>query len=269
MAADRSSSPSGELVTAESLAAWRLPLAPRRSPVHRPPVPDMSSRPGPADLAALIDHTLLKPDATAVEIAHLCDEAVTNGFATVCVNPRRVAAAARLVAGSGVGVASVVGFPFGATCPDTKAYEARRAIFDGATEIDMVIDLGALKDDDLVAVRRDVTAVVDACREHGVCTKVIIEAALLTDGQKAAACTVAREAGADFVKTSTGFAGGGATVDDVRLMRQVVGPAMGVKAAGGIRSYAEAIALVAAGATRLGTSGSIAILAEAAREAGR
>ena len=269
MAADRPSSPSGDLVTAESLAAWRLPLAGPRPPLRRSPVPDTSSRPGPADLAALIDHTLLRPDATAAEIAHLCDEAVTNGFATVCVNPRRVAAAARLVARSGVGVTSVVGFPFGATCTDTKAYEARRAIFDGATEIDMVIDLGALKDDDVAAVRRDVTAVVHVCREHGACSKIIIEAPLLTDGQKAAACTVARDAGADFVKTSTGFAAGGATVEDIRLMRQVVGPAMGVKAAGGIRSYREAIALVAAGATRLGTSGSVAILAEAAREAGR
>jgi deoxyribose-phosphate aldolase len=173
---------------------------------------------------------LLKPDATRGDIEKLCREAREFQFATVCVNPAWVAAAASLLRGSGVGVCSVVGFPLGATTVDVKNYETRRAIFDGATEIDMVINVGALKSGDLRTVERDIEAVVEPCRQCGALSKVIIEAALLTDEEKITACTLSKAAGADFVKTSTGFAAGGATAADVALMRRVVGAAMGVKA---------------------------------------
>jgi deoxyribose-phosphate aldolase len=217
----------------------------------------------PGGVAALIDHTLLKPDATQAEIQKLCREAAEFHFATVCVNPTWVAAAARFLRGSGVGVCSVVGFPLGATTPDVKHYETRRAIFDGATEIDMVINIGALKSGDLETVECDIAAVVGPCRDSGVGSKVIIEAALLTDDEKVTACVLSKAAGADFVKTSTGFASGGATAADVALMRRVVGSEMGVKAAGGVRDLDGLKAMVAAGATRVGASAGVRIVQEA------
>jgi len=213
-------------------------------------------------VAAMIDHTLLKPDATRQEIEKLCREAAQFHFATVCVNPAWVSFCAGLLRGSGVGVCSVVGFPLGATTPDVKHYETRRAIFDGAAEIDMVINIGALKSGDLKLVERDIAAVVGPCREAGVTSKVIIEAALLNDDEKIAASTLSKAAGADFVKTSTGFASGGATAADVALMRRVVGADMGVKAAGGVRDYEGLKAMVAAGATRVGASAGVKIVQE-------
>jgi deoxyribose-phosphate aldolase len=217
-------------------------------------------------VAAMIDHTLLKPDATRQDIDKLCREAAEFHFATVCVNPAWVATAARLLRGSGVGVCSVVGFPLGATTADVKHYETRRAIFDGASEIDMVINIGALKSGDLSVVERDIAAVVQPCREGAVISKVIIEVALLNDDEKIAACTLAKAVGADFVKTSTGFASGGATAHDVALMRRVVGAEMGVKAAGGVRDYEGLKAMVAAGATRVGASAGVKIVQESKGE---
>lgn len=211
-------------------------------------------------VAAMIDHTLLKPDATRQEIEKLCAEAAQFHFATVCVNPTWVALSSRLLRGSGVGVCSVVGFPLGATTADVKHYETRRAIFDGASEIDMVINIGALKSGDLKVVERDIAAVVGPCREANVVSKVIIEVALLNDDEKIAACTLSKTVGADFVKTSTGFASGGATEADVALMRRVVGADMGVKAAGGVRDYEGLKAMVAAGATRVGASAGVKIV---------
>jgi deoxyribose-phosphate aldolase len=213
-------------------------------------------------VSAMIDHTLLKPDATRADIEKLCREAAEFHFATVCVNPAWVATAAALLRGSGVGVCSVVGFPLGATTADVKNYETRRAIFDGATEIDMVINIGALKSADLRTVERDIEAVVEPCRQCGATSKVIIEAALLTDDEKITACTLSKAAGADFVKTSTGFASGGATAADVALMRRVVGADMGVKAAGGVRDLEGLKAMVAAGATRVGASAGVKIVQE-------
>ena len=213
-------------------------------------------------VATMIDHTLLKPDASRTEIEKLCREAAEFHFATVCVNPAWVATAARLLRGSGVGVCSVVGFPLGATTADVKNYETRRAIFDGATEIDMVINIGALKSGDLRTVERDIQAVVDPCHQSSVVSKVIIEAALLTDDEKITACTLSKAAGADFVKTSTGFASGGATVADVALMRRIVGADMGVKAAGGVRVLEGLKAMVAAGASRVGASAGVKIVQE-------
>ena len=217
----------------------------------------------PGGVAAMIDHTLLRPDASLADIQKLCREAAEFHFATVCVNPAWVAAAARFLRGSRVGVCSVVGFPLGATTPDVKHYETRRAIFDGATEIDMVINIGALKSGDVRTVECDIAAVVDACRQNGAGSKVIIEAALLTDDEKITACTLAKAAAADFVKTSTGFATGGATAADVALMRRVVGAQMGVKAAGGVRDLEGLKAMVAAGATRVGASAGVKIVQEA------
>ncbi len=213
-------------------------------------------------VAGMIDHTLLKPDATKADIQKLCREAAEFHFATVCVNPGWVALAANLLRGSGVGVCSVVGFPLGATTADVKHYETRRAIFDGATEIDMVINIGALKSGELHTVERDIAAVVGPCREANVVSKVILEVALLTDDEKIAGSTLAKAAGADFVKTSTGFASGGATAHDVALMRRVVGAEMGVKAAGGVRDYEGLKAMVAAGATRVGASAGVKIVQE-------
>jgi deoxyribose-phosphate aldolase len=217
----------------------------------------------PAGIASMIDHTLLKPDATRQAVEKLCREAAEFRFATVCVNPSWVTLAARLLAGSGVGVCSVVGFPLGATTADVKGYETRRAIFDGAREIDMVINVGALKSGDLRAVERDIEAVTAPCRDCGVLSKVIIEAALLTDDEKVASCTLAKAAGADYVKTSTGFGPGGATPADVAMMRRVVGAGMGVKAAGGVRDLEEFKAMVAAGATRVGASAGVKIVQQA------
>ena len=220
----------------------------------------------PSAVAGMIDHTLLKPDATRANIEQLCREAAQFKFATVCVNPTWVAHCARLLAGSGVGVCSVVGFPLGATTADAKGYETRRVIFDGAREVDMVINIGALKSGDLRVVERDIEAVTTPCRECGVLSKVIIEAALLTDDEKVTACTLAKAAGADYVKTSTGFAAGGATPADVALMRRVVGSEMGVKAAGGVRDLEGLQALVAAGATRVGASAGVKIVQQARGE---
>jgi len=220
----------------------------------------------PGDVAGLIDHTLLKPEASRAEIETLCREAAEFRFATVCVNPAWVALAARLLRGSGVGVCSVVGFPLGATSSDVKAYETRRVIFDGAREIDMVINVGALKSGDLRTVERDIEAVAAPCRDCGVLSKVIIEAALLSDDEKVTACTLAKAAGADYVKTSTGFGPGGATAADVALMRRVVGAAMGVKAAGGVRDLEGLKAMVAAGATRVGASAGVKIVQQARGE---
>ena len=215
------------------------------------------------DIASLIDHTLLKPEATPEQIAQLCAEAKTHGFATVCVNPIYVKLAARLLKGSPVKVCAVVGFPLGATLSQVKAFEARKAIGSGASEIDMVIPVGALKagDDDLV--EKDIVEVVEACHTRGAICKVIIETCYLTDEEKVRACKIAKRAGADFVKTSTGFGPAGATAADVALMRRTVGPGMGVKAAGGIRTLATLKEMVAAGASRIGASASVRIMEEA------
>ena len=219
----------------------------------------------PDGIAHLIDHTMLKPDAARKDIEELCREAAMFKFATVCVNPTWVALAAQQLAGTGVLVCSVVGFPLGATTPDVKAYETRRAIIDGAREIDMVINVGALKSGDLRLVERDIEAVVAPCRDCGALSKVIIEAALLTDEEKITACTLAKAAAADYVKTSTGFGPGGATPADVALMRRVVGSEMGVKAAGGVRDLDALKAMVAAGASRVGASAGVKIVKEAAK----
>jgi deoxyribose-phosphate aldolase len=213
-----------------------------------------------AGVAGLIDHTLLKPDATRKDIEKLCSEAAEHHFATVCVNPTWVALCSKLLAGSTVGVCTVVGFPLGATTPDVKHYETRRSIFDGAREVDMVINVGALKSGDLRAVERDIEAVTGPCRDCGVVSKVIIEAALLTDEEKITACTLSKAAGADFVKTSTGFGPGGATASDVALMRRIVGDDMGVKAAGGVRDLEGLKAMVEAGASRVGASAGVKIV---------
>ncbi len=211
----------------------------------------------PADLAGAIDHTLLKPDATGEQIDKLCTEAKEYAFAAVCVNPVWVKRASSLLRGSGVRVASVVGFPLGASAPEIKAMETRRALRDGAREIDMVINIGALKGGDHALVERDIAGVSDACREVGALNKVIIEAALLTDEEKVIACQLARAARAHYVKTSTGFGPGGATVFDVALMRETVGPKIGVKAAGGIKNAADAQAMIEVGATRIGASAGV------------
>jgi deoxyribose-phosphate aldolase len=215
------------------------------------------------DVASLIDHTLLKADATRPEIETLCREAAEFGFATVCVNPCWVALATRLLKASRSSVCSVVGFPLGATTSDVKHYETRRAIFDGAAEIDTVINIGALKSGDLHLVERDIEAVTAPCREAGVVSKVIIEAAYLTDEEKITATTIVKAAGADFVKTSTGFGPGGATIADVALLRRVVGAGMGVKAAGGVKDFAALDAMVRAGATRIGASAGVRIVQQA------
>jgi deoxyribose-phosphate aldolase len=220
----------------------------------------------PSGVAGLIDHTLLKPDAARHAVEELCREAAEFGFATVCVNPTWVSTCARLLAGSRVGVCSVVGFPLGATTADVKGYETRRAIFDGAREIDMVINVGALKSGDLRTVERDIEAVTAPCRDAGALSKVIIEAALLTDDEKVTACTLAKAASADYVKTSTGFGPGGATAADVALMRRVVGSEMGVKAAGGVRDLEGVKAMIAAGATRVGASAGVRIVQQARGE---
>ncbi len=214
-------------------------------------------------VASMIDHTLLRPDATRQQIEELCREAAQFKFATVCINPTWVRTAARLLESTPVQVCTVVGFPLGATTADVKAYETRRSIFDGAREIDMVINVGALKSGDLRTVEQDIEAVVSTCRDCGALSKVIIEAALLTDDEKVTASTLAKAAGADYVKTSTGFGPGGATVADVALMRRVVGAEMGVKAAGGVRDYDAVKAMIAAGATRVGASAGVKIVQQA------
>jgi len=219
------------------------------------------------DIAGYIDHTLLKADATQAQIAQLCHEAREYSFAAVCVNPTHVRVCADLLKGSDVAVCTVVGFPLGATPAEVKAYEAQQAIDDGATEVDMVVNIGALKGGEYELVERDIAMVTRTCHNSGAVCKVIIEAALLTDAEKVKACELAKQAGADYVKTSTGFGPGGATVDDVALMRRVVGPGMGVKAAGGIRSFADAQGMVEAGATRVGASAGVRIVQEAKKSA--
>ena len=212
------------------------------------------------NLAKIIDHTLLKPDATQQEIAQLCFEARKYGFASVCVNPTWVSLCSQLLQGSPVKVCTVIGFPLGATAHEVKAFETQKAIEQGATEIDMVINIGALKARDLELVARDIRGVVNTAHPRGALVKVILETVLLTDEEKTIACLLAREAGADFVKTSTGFAGGGATVNDVALMRRAVGPEMGVKASGGVRTYEDAENMIKAGATRIGASAGVKII---------
>jgi deoxyribose-phosphate aldolase len=214
----------------------------------------------PTDLARYIDHTLLRPDAVIGDIDKLCAEAAEFRFAAVCVNPTWVRRAADDLRDSDVGVASVVGFPFGATPTEIKVFEARRAIRDGAREIDMVINIGALKSGMHAQVREDIARVADACHEAGTILKVIIETGLLTDEEKVIACRLAQQARADFVKTSTGYAKGGATVFDVALMRETVGPKMGVKASGGIRTAEDVQDMIAAGATRIGASAGVKIV---------
>ena len=216
--------------------------------------------PDDPDIAGMIDHTLLKPDATADQIAQLCYEARKYKFASVCVNPTHVKLSAELLQGSDVKVCTVIGFPLGASSPDVKAFEAQTALKDGATEIDMVLNIGALKAGDLTLVARDIHEVVKVGHSADAIVKVIIETALLNDEEKVTACLLAKEAGADFVKTSTGFSGGGATVEDINLMRRVVGPGMGVKASGGVRDFEDARNMVQAGATRLGASAGVMIV---------
>ncbi|MEZ5429030.1 MAG: deoxyribose-phosphate aldolase [Pyrinomonadaceae bacterium] len=215
------------------------------------------------DWASLIDHTLLKPEASEADIKKLCNEAIEFGFASVCVNPAWVRRATEFLEGSTVPVCTVIGFPLGATLPDVKAYEARRAIFNGAREVDMVINIGALKSGDDCAVEDDIRAVAEAAHENGVLCKVIIETALLTDEEKVRACLASKNAGADFVKTSTGFSKGGATVEDVALMRRTVGRSLGVKASGGVKGIDDARKMFEAGATRIGASVGVKIAQEA------
>ncbi len=215
------------------------------------------------DWASLIDHTLLKPEASKRDIERLCAEAAEFGFASVCVNPAWVKTAAAFLKGSGVPVCTVIGFPLGAAIADVKAFEARRAIFDGAREVDMVINIGALKSGDICTVEDDIRAVATAAHENGVLCKVIIETALLTDDEKVTACLAAKNAGADFVKTSTGFSKGGATVHDIALMRRTVGSDLGVKASGGVKGIDDARAMFEAGATRIGASVGVKIAQEA------
>jgi len=222
----------------------------------------------PTGLAEYIDHTLLKPDASPTDIDRLCDEAAEYGFAAVCINPAWVARASRRLRGADVTVASVVGFPLGANTPEIKAMEARRALRDGAREIDMVINIGALKGGENDLLRKDVAGVSDACREVGAINKVIIEAALLSDEEKVVACRLAQQGRAHYVKTSTGFGPGGATVFDVALMREVVGEKMGVKAAGGIHTAAEVREMITAGATRIGASAGVRIVSGEEGESG-
>jgi len=211
-------------------------------------------------IAALIDHTILKPGATRNDVVKICREARQYGFASVCVNPYWVPLVRAELAGSAVKVCTVVGFPLGATSTEAKVAETAVAVRVGATEIDMVINIGALRSGDQDAVRQDIRQVVQTADEAGAIVKVILETALLDDAQKATACTLAKQAGADFVKTSTGFSTSGATAHDVALMRGVVGPGMGIKAAGGIRTLSDLRAMTAAGATRIGASASIKIV---------
>ena len=210
------------------------------------------------NLASIIDHTILKAEATEAEIIKLCSEAKEYGFASVCVNPSMVSLAAKELQGTKVKVCTVIGFPLGATTSEVKAFETENTIRNGATEVDMVINVGKLKEGNLEYVKNDIKAVVDAAKGKAL-TKVIIETCLLNDEEKIAVCKLAKEVGADFVKTSTGFSTGGATAHDIKLMRNTVGEEMGVKASGGVRSREDALTMVENGATRIGASASIAI----------
>jgi len=212
------------------------------------------------DLARMIDHTLLKPEATKEQVIQLCLEAKKYNFASVCINPSYVPVCAKLLRDTAVKVCTVIGFPLGATSTAAKAFETEHACRDGAKEIDMVINVGMLKSGDFDYIENDIFAVVSASRRYGALVKVILETGLLTDEEKIKACLLAKRAGADFVKTSTGFAKGGATAGDIALMRKVVGSAMGVKASGGVRTREEALAMVASGADRIGASASVKIV---------
>lgn len=226
-----------------------------------PPVPLARKAPGPAELAKYIDHTLLRPESAPPAYDKLCEEAVKYGFWSVCVNSSRVGYVSRRLQGTEVKVCSVVGFPHGNMTSRTKAFETREAIAEGAGEIDMVINVGLLKGGDLRAFEEDIRAVRRATRSQTV-LKVIIETALLTQAEKVLACEIAQKAGADFVKTSTGFSSAGATVEDIALMRRVVGPDLGVKASGGIKTYKAAVAMIAAGATRIGCGSSVQVVTD-------
>ncbi len=215
-----------------------------------------------SELARMVDHTILKPEATPAEIDKLCEEAIEYGFASVCINPGYVALAKERLGNTAVKVCTVIGFPLGATTTGSKVYEAEEALSNGAQEVDMVINVGRLKSGDVGFVEDDIRAVVDAAHKHSAIVKVIIETCLLTDKEKEVACRTAKKAGADFVKTSTGFSKGGATPADVALMRRVVGPSMGIKASGGVRSYADAVLMIENGATRIGTSSGVKIILE-------
>lgn len=210
------------------------------------------------EIARMIDHTLLKPEATEEQIRTVCEEARNYNFASVCVNPGQVALVSELLKGSQVKVCTVIGFPLGANTSAVKAFETSEAIKEGAQEVDMVINIGKLKDKNYEYVKSDIEAVVNAAKGKAL-TKVILETCLLTDEEKVIACKLSKEAGADFVKTSTGFSKGGSTPEDIRLMRETVGPNMGVKASGGVRNNADAMAVIEAGASRIGASASIAI----------
>ncbi|MGB1286653.1 MAG: deoxyribose-phosphate aldolase [Aggregatilineales bacterium] len=222
-------------------------------------IPGVGAVPDNASVASLIDHTLLKPDAMARQIERLCFEAKEFEFASVCVNSIFVSLAAEMLKDSPVKVCTVVGFPLGASLTSVKSYEARQAIEQGATEVDMVLPIGLLKSRDTLAVFNDITEVAAVCHDRDVLCKVILETALLTDEEKVVACQIVKRAGADFVKTSTGFGGGGATVDDVALMRGVVGEGVGVKASGGVRDLESAQKIIEAGANRIGASAGVAI----------
>ena len=228
------------------------------SPTPIGEIPDLDT------LAEMIDHTLLKPDATPEDIAQLCNEARQYGFGAVCINPVYVRLSADLLRGSPVKVCTVIGFPLGATPTEVKVFEAQTALHQGASEIDMVINIGALKAKNYELVARDIRAVALVCHSTRALVKTIIETSLLNDEEKVAVCLLAKEAGADFVKTSTGFSIGGATVEDVALMRRVVGPDTGVKASGGIRTYSDALNMIKAGANRIGASAGVKII-QAAR----
>jgi len=216
-----------------------------------------------SDIARVIDHTLLKAEATPKQIVRLCQEARELGFASVCVNQVNVKVGSDELQGCDVAVCCVIGFPLGATSTAVKLYEVQHALADGANELDMVMNIGALKAKDYDAVQQEISELAEACHRNRSLLKVIIETALLTEEEKVLACRLAQTAGADFVKTSTGFSSGGATVSDVRLMRRTVGPHLGVKAAGGIRNYSDALAMIEAGANRIGASAGVRIVAEA------
>ncbi|KPV63194.1 MAG: Deoxyribose-phosphate aldolase [Candidatus Bathyarchaeota archaeon BA2] len=213
-------------------------------------------------LAKMIDYTLLKPDATEDDIIKVCKEATKYNFASVCINPVYVSLATKLLKGTGVKVCTVVGFPLGANAPEIKAFEAKNAIEKGAQEIDMVMNIGALKSGNYELVKKDMTAVIEVAKERNVVTKVILECGFLTDEEKVTVCKLAKEAGADFVKTSTGFGPSGATIHDVKILKKVVGGNIGVKAAGGIRSYKDALMMIKAGADRIGASAGVEIVKE-------
>lgn len=251
-----------ELIAQVATIIQAIPGLPSGSRLPRTP-PRISDTP----IAGLIDHTLLKPEATPAQIEQLCAEAARYRFASVCVNPSYVPLCARLLAGTPVAVCTVIGFPLGATTTKVKVFEATQAAGNGARELDMVIAIGRLRAGDYHDVADDIRQVVEAGHAQGALVKVIIETALLSDEQKVAACLLAARAGADFVKTSTGFSGGGATVADIALMRRVVGPEIGVKASGGVRTLADAQALIAAGADRIGASAGVSIVRAAEGEA--